>query len=242
MSTRVNAVQSEVVRGGRVLALAGLSDMVWGHVSARDPAGRGVWMKASGLGFEEVTDDDVLLLDWDGNVLAGRGAPHREYPIHTEILQGSVTAGSVVHVHPPHAIALAAAGLELQAFSHVGGIFAGGVRRYRDGAGLIDSAAAGAALADALKDDRALFLTGHGVVTAGPSVAVAVATAVMLERACELQLLAEGYGGVAAPLTSDEALRIYAHTQADEHLLGAWAYLSRRVDRDGIGRSLPNAT
>ncbi|MBV9801782.1 MAG: class II aldolase/adducin family protein [Solirubrobacterales bacterium] len=231
-------VRSEVVRGGRVLALAGLSDMVWGHVSARDPSGRGVWMKANGLGFEEVTDDDVLLLDYDGNVLAGRGSPHREYPIHTEILRRSAGVASVVHVHPPHAIALAASALELQAFSHVAGVFAGGVRRYRDGAGLIDSAAAGAALADALKDDRALFLTGHGVITAGPSVAVAVTTAVMLERACHLQLLAEGYGGVAAPLSSDEALQVYAHTQTDKHLLGAWEYLSRKVDRYRSATSL----
>jgi L-ribulose-5-phosphate 4-epimerase len=238
----VDDVRAEVVRGGRVLALAGLSDMVWGHVSARDANGRGVWMKASGLSFEEVTDDDVLLLDYDGNVLAGRGSPHREYPIHTEILRRSGTAASVVHVHPPHAIALAAAGIELQAFSHVAGVFAGGVRCYRDGAGLIDSAAAGAALADALRDDRALFLTGHGVITAGPSVAVAVTTAVMLERACHLQLLAEGYGGIAAPLTSDEALRVYAHTQTDEHLLAARGYLSRKVDRAAAGRSLPSAT
>lgn len=235
----IGDVRSEVVRGGRVLALAGLSDLVWGHVSARDPDGRGVWMKASGLGFEEVTDDDVLLLDYDGNVLAGRGSAHREYPIHTEILRRSDSAASVVHVHPPHAIALAAAGVELQAFSHVAGVFAGGVVRYHDGAGLIDTAAAGAALAEALRDERALFLTGHGVITAGPSVAIAVTTAVMLERACHLQLLAQGYGGVAAPLTREEALQVYAHTQADQHLLGAWEYLSRRVDRDGAGRSLP---
>lgn len=228
---RADEVRAEVVRGGRVLALAGLSDMIWGHVSARDPDGRGIWMKASGLGFDEVSDEDVLLLDYEGNVLAGTGSPHKEYPIHTEILRRREDAGSVVHVHPAHAIALAAAGLELQPFSHIGGTFAGGVGRYDKAIGLVDSAPAGAGLAIALGGDRALLLTGHGVITAGAGVGVAVTTAVMLERACRLQLLAEGYGGVAMPLTADEALHAYAHTQGDEHMLGAWRYLSRQVDR-----------
>jgi hypothetical protein len=58
-----------------------------------------------------------------------------------------------------------------------------------------------------------------------------VTTAIMLERACRLQLLAEGFGGVAAPLSADEARVAYAHTLPDAHMLGAWRYLSRRVQR-----------
>ena len=221
--------QAEVVLGGRVLHSAGLSDLVWGHVSLRDPGGRGVWMKASGLGFEEVTERDVLLLDERGGVLAGEGPPHREYPIHTELLRARPDANSVVHVHPPHAVALAAAGVDLQAFSHIGGVFAAGVRRYGGAAGLVDTAEAGAALAEALGGDRALLLTGHGVVTIGTSVATAVTTAVMLERACQLQLIAAGFGGVAAPLVPAEALRAYEHTQSERYLLDAWRYLVRRT-------------
>ena len=47
--------------GCRVLAAAGQADMVWGHPSVRDPEGRGVWMKASGWGFEEVDASRVVL-------------------------------------------------------------------------------------------------------------------------------------------------------------------------------------
>ena len=221
--------RAEVALGGRVLHDAGLSDLVWGHVSLRDAEGRGVWMKAGGLGFEEVTAADVLLVDWDGNVIAGERPRHSEYPIHTEILRARPDAGSVVHVHPPHAIALAASGRPLQAFSHAAGFLGAGVRRYADAPGLVNTAAAGTALAAALGSDRVLLLTGHGAVTVGASVALAVMAAVMLERACELQLLAEGYGGVAAPLNAAEAARAYAHTLSDDHLIGAWRYLVRRV-------------
>lgn len=221
-------IAEEVVRGGRVLHLAGLSDFVWGHVSARDPAGRGIWMKAAGLGFDEVTTRDVLLVGWDGEVLAGEGARHAEYPIHTEIMRALPEVGSVVHVHPEHAIALAAAGRELQAFSHAGGVFARGVPRI-EAPGLVDTPALGARLAEALGDRRALLLTGHGVVTAGRSVGLAVTAAVLLEQACRLQLLAR-------EVRSSYNEVVYAHTHADEHLLGAWRYLARRVEgreRDG---------
>lgn len=48
-------VIKEVTEASLALAAAGLTDMVWGHAAVRDPAGRRVWMKASGWGFEEIT-------------------------------------------------------------------------------------------------------------------------------------------------------------------------------------------
>jgi len=227
--TEVADPREEVALGGRVLHEAGLADFVWGHVTLRDAQGRGVWMKASGLGFEEVSAADVLLVDWDGNVVAGDGPRHAEYPIHTEVMRARPDVGSVVHVHPPHAIAFAASARPLQAFSHAAGFLGEGAQRYTDAPGLVDTQASGAALAGALRRDPVLLLTGHGVVTVGPSVPIAVMRAVMLEQACRLQLLAEGYGGVAAPLGPAEAARAYAHTLKDDHLLGAWRYLVRRV-------------
>jgi ribulose-5-phosphate 4-epimerase/fuculose-1-phosphate aldolase len=223
-------LRAEVVLGGRVLHASGLSDLVWGHVSRRDPEGRGVWMKASGLGFEEVTASDVLLVADDGRILVGDRPRHSEYPIHTELLRARQDANSVVHVHPRHAIALAASGRPLEAFSHVAGLFPAGVRCYDDAPGLVVNAEEGVALAGALAGDRALLLRGHGVVTVGASVALAVTTAVMLERACEQQLLAEGFGGVERAFTAEEATRAYGHTLTDAHLLSAWAYLVRRVE------------
>lgn len=120
---------------------------------------------------------------------------------------------------------------DLQAFSHTGAIFARGVRRYHSAPGLLDSPESGAALGEALEGARAIFLTGHGVVTVGAGVGGAVTTAVMLERACRLQLLAEGFGGASRALAGDEALLAYAHTQSEPHLLGAWRYLARQAQR-----------
>lgn len=222
-------LRREVALGGWVLHHCGLSDYVWGHVSLRDPEGRGAWMKPSGLGFEEVEDRDVLLVAPDGAVLAGEGPRHSEYPIHTEVLRARPELGSVVHVHPPHAIALAASARSLEPISHAGGVFAEGLRRWSGAPGLVDTAESGATLARVLGGDRALLLVGHGIVAVGASVALAVTTAVMLEQACRIQLLAEGFGGVASPMRAPELVDAYAHTLDDSFLLAAWRYLVRRA-------------
>jgi L-fuculose-phosphate aldolase len=72
-----------VALGSRVLAKAGQGDMVWGHLALRDPDGRGVWTKSAGWGREEINSERVLLISWDGDVLAGTGHPHLECQIHT---------------------------------------------------------------------------------------------------------------------------------------------------------------
>lgn len=107
----------------QVLALEGQDDYVWGHVSVRDPDGRGVWMKAAGLGFEEVTPSVVLLLDWHGTVLVGSGKRQSEYPIHTEIMHARSDVNAVVHTHPPHALASATLDFPLRSISHEAMVF-----------------------------------------------------------------------------------------------------------------------
>src|SRR5437764_1238547 len=81
-------------------------DLIWGHSSARDPGGRGVWIKSAEWGLGEVTAERVQLVGPDGAVLAGEGPRHSEYPIHTEIMAARPDVGGVVHTHPPFSVAL----------------------------------------------------------------------------------------------------------------------------------------
>jgi ribulose-5-phosphate 4-epimerase/fuculose-1-phosphate aldolase len=218
----------EIVTGCHILGTGDNGDPVWGHVSLRDDDGRGIWIKAGARGFDEVSGEDVILVDFDGHPESGTLVAPREYPIHTEMLRIRDDFQSVVHCHPPYAIALAATGQPLYAFSNGAGMFAGGVPRFERPVGLIETAELGAAMAECLGDARALFLVGHGIVTAGSSVAIAVMTAIHLERACHLQLLASAAGGVDPALR--EPGRRYAHTESDSYLLRSWEYLCRRAD------------
>jgi L-fuculose-phosphate aldolase len=93
-------IRALVATGSRILAAAGQGDLIWGHASARDPDGHGVWLKSARWGLEEVTPDRVHLVSEDGQVLEGTGERHSEYPIHTEVMIARPDVGGVVHTHP----------------------------------------------------------------------------------------------------------------------------------------------
>jgi L-ribulose-5-phosphate 4-epimerase len=224
------ALRSRVALACRVLAENGHSDLVWGHASSRDPEGRGVWMKASRLGLDEITADDVLLVDRDGQVLEGSGSLHVEYPIHTEVMAARPDVGGVVHSHPEHGVALAAAGERLLPVSHAANLFVPpDVPRYDRTADLITTRELGREITEALGSHHALFLVNHGIVTVGPDVETAAVHAILLERACAQQLLVRGHGGWASWSPAAESLSKRANIYAPESLRAVWDYLVRRL-------------
>lgn len=186
---------AEVVAASAALALQGLTDMVWGHASVRDPGGDGVWMKASGWGFDEVDADRVVLVTPAGDVAGGNGSRHLEYPIHTEIMSARPEVNCVVHTHAPTLAAFASLDTELRPISHDGVIFESGLPRFTLTGALIASRDLGRALASALGDAPAILMPNHGAAVAGPDTATAVMYAVLLERACRTQLMAMAAGG-----------------------------------------------
>jgi len=230
-------VTEEVARASRALAAAGLSDMVWGHAAIRDPDGQGVWMKASGWGFEEIDASRVLLVSPGGEVLSGTGSRHIEYPIHTEIMRSRSDVGCTVHTHAPALSAFACLDTPLLPISHDGVLFCDPpVPRFTLTGALIATAELGAALADALGDARACLMPSHGAVTAGPDAATAVMYAVLLERACRTQLMAMAAGGPKAWSDPAEAALKREQVWNPRQREAGWQYLLRtaeRKDNDG---------
>ena len=220
--------------GCRVLGAADQGDLIWGHVSARDPDGRGVWMKASGLGFEEVGPEQVLLVSWDGDVLEGAGRRHVEFPIHTEVVRAREDVGSVIHTHSPAAVALGSLGVPLRAISHEANLFVPpDIARFTETGDLILTADLGRRVAAALGDRNACLVVNHGIVVAAGDVPTATVTAYLLDRACRMQLTAMAAGGWASWSSAEESLAKRGHCYSDPMLLGAWDYLVRRLDATG---------
>jgi ribulose-5-phosphate 4-epimerase/fuculose-1-phosphate aldolase len=225
-------VQQLVALGCRVLGAADQGDLIWGHVSARDPDGRGAWMKAAGLGFEEVGPDDVVLVSWDGQVLEGQGRRHAEYPIHTQVLRARPDVGSVIHTHSPAAVALGALGVPLRALSHEANLFVPpDLARFTLTGDLILTEELGDQVAAALGDRNACLLVNHGIVVAAADVPTATVTAYLLDRACRMQLTVMSAGGLATWSSAQESLAKREHCYPDLLLEGAWDYLVRRLER-----------
>jgi len=224
-----DAVRALVAQASQVLAGEDHGDLIWGHASVRDPDGRGVWMKASGWGFEEITPERVLLVGWDGEVLDGEGRRHVEYPIHTEIMRARPEVGCVVHTHATHAVAFASLQQPLRPISHEGTLFVPpDIARFSQTGDLILTRELGQAVAATIGSRSAVLLVHHGIVTVGEDVQAGVMAAIFLERACRKQLLAMAAGELRTWSSDEEALAKRRHVYSAAQ---AWDYLLRRRRR-----------
>jgi L-fuculose-phosphate aldolase len=229
-TTETSELRELVALGCRILGANGHPDYVWGHVSARDPDGRGIWMKASTYGFEEITPDHVILVSFEGEVLEGDRPRHSEWPIHTEIMRARPDVGSVVHSHPPHSIAVGASGKPLLPVSHAGTLFVPpDVPRFTKTANLIVTREMGADVAQKLDDQGAMMLVNHGIVTSGKDVRDAVIRAVLLEKASQQLILTYALGEPTRWSDDDEALAKRRSVWSEQHLVMLWDYLTRSL-------------
>ena len=186
----------KLARAQRVLARHGHAHMSLGHMSLRDPEGRGFWLKARGLGLEEVRGPgDFILLDLDGHPLRGDASRrHQEWPIHAEIYRARADVHAALHSHPFHAAAFSATAATLRAATADGNFLEGRVAYYREMPGLIATPELGRALASALGERAVVLMKNHGVTTCAPSIAGAALAGVFVERACQVQVLLEASG------------------------------------------------
>lgn len=179
----------------RVLAAEGHSDIIFGHMSARAPSGDRFWMKGAGVGLEEITPRDLVLVDLDGNKIEGTRPRHAEYPIHSEIYRRRPEVMAVVHTHPLFSTVLGSTEHELRPVTHEGSFFVPPlVPKFDLTTDLIATRELGAAVAEAMGEHKALFLKNHGVVLAAESIEQACVAAVLLEKAARAQLLAISAG------------------------------------------------
>ena len=220
-----------VVSGHRALATAGLADLIWGHLAVRDAGGRGVWSKAAGWGFEEVTPERVILVSNENTVLAGEGSPHLECLIHTSVMARRPDAAVTIHTHSEAAIAFASLEVPLRPLSHDAIPFLDPDIPRFGMSDLISTPERGAALASALGDAAGCLIPGHGAVVVGEDLAHAVMHAVLLERACRIQLSAMSAGGPRTWSDDAEVASKRAGLWSDRQIHAGFDYLVRGVDR-----------
>lgn len=212
----------------RILEAEGHGDMTLGHLSLRDPGGRGFWMKRNRAGLGEIRDaDDFVLLDFGGAKLEGAGGRHSEWPIHAEILRGRPDVNVVAHTHPLHASIFSGVDEPLLPFTLDADYFEA-LPRHADEVALITTTVEAAALARSLGGDWAVLMANHGVTFCGRSIEHATCVGVFLEKACRAQLLGRAAGlKPREPLPAVRARR-HAQIMTDAHVEHSWDYFFRK--------------
>ena len=207
------ALVEDIVTGSRVLADFGVLDG-FGHVSARHPTKPDHFLMARSLAPALVTADDIMEFDLDGNAIDPRGrSVFLERFIHAEIYRARPDVMSVVHTHSPGVVPFSISAVPLRPVYHNAAFLAAGApvwdirNEFGDTDMLVRSGAIGRALAQTLADKAVVLLRGHGDVTVGPAVKVAVFRAYYTDVNARLQSQAIALGGDPNYLTLGEGAK-----------------------------------
>jgi L-ribulose-5-phosphate 4-epimerase len=103
----------EVLEANRALAAHGLAPLTWGNASAIDRDEGLVVIKPSGVGYGDMTADDMVVVDLDGDVVDGERRPSTDTPTHLALYRAFDEIGGVVHTHSTWGVAWAQAQREI---------------------------------------------------------------------------------------------------------------------------------
>ncbi len=223
----------KLIDAGAILDAHDQGDLTRGHVSIRVPGDPGhFFMKPHSFGLDEITMDNIVLCNLDGEkVGTGGGRRHSEVFIHSEIYKARPDVTSVIHAHPVHAVAFSATGSTLLPISQPSVAFADGLPYFTDAIDLIRSTDLGAGVARALGPHKAVLMRNHGVAVVGASIEEATVLAILLDNACQIQLLAQGGGGIGEQFTAERVQQLHHDiTRAEQYTIN-FDYLLRRARR-----------
>ena len=181
-------LHGELVRGG-------LAVWTMGNLSARVAGSELFVIKPSGVAYDELTAEKMVVVSLDGKVAAGELAPSSDTATHAYVYRELPHVGGIVHTHSSYATAWAAHGVAIpcsltgQADEFGGDIPVGPFAR-------IGGEEIGIGIVETLRDSRsrAVLMASHGVFTIGADAREALKAAVMCEDAAKTMLLARVLG------------------------------------------------
>ena len=106
-------LKEKVLRANLDVVKHGLVVFTWGNVSGIDRSTGYVVIKPSGVSYDEMTVDDMVVVDLDGTVIEGCKKPSSDTPTHLEIYKAFPETGGIVHTHSTFATAWAQAGRDI---------------------------------------------------------------------------------------------------------------------------------
>jgi L-ribulose-5-phosphate 4-epimerase len=177
---RLEAIRQELVRLHAELPRHQLVVWTGGNVSARDPESGLIAIKPSGVRYEDLTADSMVVLDPDGTVVEGNFKPSSDTASHLYIYRERPDVNGVVHTHSRFATAFAAVGRPIPVYLTAQADEFGGPIPCAPFA-FIGDESIGRLVVEGIGDSPAILLKNHGVFTVGPNAEAAVKAAVMVE-------------------------------------------------------------
>lgn len=224
----------------RLIAHFGWDDLVFTHISARVPGTHDFLINPYGLMFEEVTASNLVRVDLAGNktLPSEYEINPAGYTIHSAIHEVREDAGCVLHLHTMAGIAVSAQQPGLLPISQQATFITLSLS-YHEYEGIALNPEEKGRLQAHLGNTRHMILRNHGLLTVGRTVPDAFVAMYTLQRACEIQLLAQA-GGNAQLLHIPQAVLDTVPEYLKQVTRGAgtgivWPALLRKMDRLDAG-------
>ena len=230
MEQRIKQLKERVCNANLTLKQSNLITLTWGNVSAKDEESGLVVIKPSGVSYDNMKPEDMVVVDLEGNTVEGTYLPSSDLPTHLYLYKQFPSLGGIVHTHSTFATAFAQSGKEIVAYGTThADAFYGSIPCTRDLTEAEISEAyewnTGKVIAESVRDFIAvpgIIVKNHGVFTWGETAEKAVENAITLEEVAKMAFLTE-------QLNSDTQ-RIDQHL-LDKHYLrkhGKNAYYGQR--------------
>ena len=108
-------LKKNVCEANVLLPVYKLVTFTWGNVSAIDREAGLVVIKPSGVSYDNMTPEDMVVVDLDGKVVEGKWRPSSDTPTHVELYKAFPKCGGIVHTHSRWATTFAQAGMDIPA-------------------------------------------------------------------------------------------------------------------------------
>jgi L-ribulose-5-phosphate 4-epimerase len=151
-----------------------------GNLSGRDPDSGLVVIKSSGIRYEDLTPENMVVVDLEGKIVEGKYKPSSDTAAHLYVYRHRPEINGVVHTHSPFATAFAAAGMPIPpVLTAISDEFGGAIPlgRYAK----IGGDEIGRVLIESIGASPAVLMKNHGVFTIGGTPEAAIKAAVMVE-------------------------------------------------------------
>ena len=217
IDTAIARVRAEVARLHGELVRYGLVVWTGGNVSGRVPGTDWFVIKPSGVAYDDLTPENMILCDFDGDVVPGTPGsdrrPSSDTAAHAYVYREMPEVGGVVHTHSTYAVAWAARGEEIPCvITGMADEFGGPIPV--GPFAVIGDDSIGRGIVQTLRGhrSRAVLMRNHGPFTIGADAKDAVKAAVMCEDAARSVHLAR-QGGELVPIPQERIDALYNRYQ-----------------------------
>ena len=230
MEQRIKQLKERVCNANLTLKQSNLITLTWGNVSGKDEESGLIIIKPSGVSYDTMKPEDMVVVDLEGNTVEGTYLPSSDLPTHLYLYKQFPSLGGIVHTHSTFATAFAQSGKEIVAYGTThADAFYGSIPCTRNLTEAEISEAyewnTGKVIAEAVRDFIAvpgIIVKNHGVFTWGETAEKAVENAITLEEVAKMAFLTEQLN--SSPQRIDQHL-------LDKHFLrkhGKNAYYGQR--------------